>query len=344
MNKFLLYGILMTSAGLFSGVCAARGGGGHGGGHAGGHIGAHPVRGYTKADGTYVRPHMAGEGPLASKDSGGSSLPDAAPSSGLSASDLAALTGDAGTPIVINIYGGVFNFPLYFFLRMPRPLASGSVTPKDNTIYGRLHPDKALPYRAPSSDLPYVAPSDSLPDAAGAPDVSAPLAAPSSAKIQAYFSPHGGCTDAIVREINAAQKTVWVEAYGFTSAPILAALKRAKQRGVFVVVMLDRSNATEKYSGAGYMSNAQVPVLIDRTHKIAHNKVMVVDDATLVTGSFNFSKSAEDANAENLLVLKECPDLIDAYDAQFRVLLPDCERLTATPTSDLPEESVEEKN
>jgi hypothetical protein len=50
---------------------------------------------------------------------------------------------------------------------------------------------------------------------------------------------------------------------------------------------LDKSQWTEKYSGATYLSSHQIPVLIDDKHAIAHNKVMIIDGNTLITGSFN---------------------------------------------------------
>jgi phosphatidylserine/phosphatidylglycerophosphate/cardiolipin synthase-like enzyme len=55
-----------------------------------------------------------------------------------------------------------------------------------------------------------------------------------------------------------------------------------------------------------------IPVKIDAQHAIAHNKVMIIDGETVITGSFNFTKAAEENNAENLLVI---PDrkLADRY-------------------------------
>jgi phosphatidylserine/phosphatidylglycerophosphate/cardiolipin synthase-like enzyme len=139
----------------------------------------------------------------------------------------------------------------------------------------------------------------------------------SSARASVYFSPKGGAQAAIVREVDSARLWIRVQAYGFTSAPILDALKRAHRRGVKVRLILDRSNRTGKYSGATFMANAGVPVLIDAKHSIAHNKIILIDGATLITGSFNFSKSAEEKNAENLLVLKDCPALMSAYNQNF---------------------------
>ena len=97
--------------------------------------------------------------------------------------------------------------------------------------------------------------------------------------IEVYFSPKGGCTEAVVRELNAAKSTVLVQAYSFTSAPIAKALVDAHKRGVKVEVILDKSQRTEKYSSADFMVNMGIPTKIDAKHAIAHNKIMVIDGA-----------------------------------------------------------------
>jgi phosphatidylserine/phosphatidylglycerophosphate/cardiolipin synthase-like enzyme len=73
--------------------------------------------------------------------------------------------------------------------------------------------------------------------------------------IDVYFSPKGGCQDAIVREINAAQTVIHVQAYSFTSAPIAKALIEAKKRGVQVDVVIDQERITEKYCEATFFAN-----------------------------------------------------------------------------------------
>ena len=136
--------------------------------------------------------------------------------------------------------------------------------------------------------------------------------------VAVYFSPKGGCTDAVVKEIAAARSTILVQAYSFTSAPIAKAIVEAHKRGVDVQVVLDRSNRTEKYSSADFVVHMGIPVRIDAQHAIAHNKVMVIDGQVVITGSFNFTKNAEESNAENLLVIRS-PDLAAKYAANWKV-------------------------
>jgi len=125
------------------------------------------------------------------------------------------------------------------------------------------------------------------------------------AGIRIYFSPNGGCTEAIVQELDQASSEIKVQAYSFTSRPIAKALADAHKRGVKVTVILDKSNATAKYSAADFTTNAGIPTLIDGVHAIAHNKIMILDQQTVITGSFNFTKAAEEKNAENLLIIRD---------------------------------------
>lgn len=123
--------------------------------------------------------------------------------------------------------------------------------------------------------------------------------------VSVYFSPKGGCTEAIVKELDHAEKSIRVQAYSFTSAPIAKALVDAKRRGVDVEVILDKSQRSQQYSSADFVAHAGIPTFIDAVHAIAHNKIIIVDGEIVLTGSFNFTKAAEEKNAENLLVIHD---------------------------------------
>lgn len=130
--------------------------------------------------------------------------------------------------------------------------------------------------------------------------------------VQVYFSPKGGAADAIVRELGKAKTEILVQAYSFTHKDIAKALVDAKKRGVRVEIILDKSNRSKKYSAGDFTAHMGIPTYIDAQHAIAHNKVMVIDQETVITGSFNFTKAAEEKNAENLLILKN-KDLAKQY-------------------------------
>ena len=160
-----------------------------------------------------------------------------------------------------------------------------------------------------------------FPDATLLPSVRAAESAGGAAKRapawKVYFSPKGGCTEAVVEALGKANRSVIVQAYSFTSAPIAKAIVDAKRRGVRVEVILDKSQVTEKYSSADFLAHEGVPTYIDSAHAIAHNKVMVIDDKTVLTGSFNFTKAAEESNAENLLVIQDAK-LASKYSENWR--------------------------
>lgn len=147
------------------------------------------------------------------------------------------------------------------------------------------------------------------------------LAMPSTGTVEIFFSPNGGATEAIVKEIIAAKQEILVQAYGFTSKPIAKAILDAKKRGIGVIAILDKSNIKKdknkaQYTAATFLQNAGCMVLIDDNHPIAHNKVIILDRDTVITGSFNFTKAAE-KNAENLLIIKGNQPLVDKYFYNF---------------------------
>src|SRR5947208_1609249 len=96
------------------------------------------------------------------------------------------------------------------------------------------------------------------------------------AQLHVYFSPGGGCTDAIVQKLGEAKTTVFVQAYSFTSEPIAKALSEARKRGVTVSVILDQSQESQPNSEGNFLSHAEIRTLIDGAHAINHNKVMVI--------------------------------------------------------------------
>jgi phosphatidylserine/phosphatidylglycerophosphate/cardiolipin synthase-like enzyme len=143
-------------------------------------------------------------------------------------------------------------------------------------------------------------------------------ATPTTTSWQVYFSPDGGCTQAIVNAIGAAHQQMMVQAYEMTSPPIKNALVAAQRRGVRIQAIFDPSALNESNTMVGELSAGGISVFIDSVHRpgLAHNKVMIIDGAMVITGSFNFTKAAEFRNAENLLVIRD-PALAAAYARNF---------------------------
>ena len=132
-----------------------------------------------------------------------------------------------------------------------------------------------------------------------------------------YFSPNGGCTDAIIKEMRNTKSEILIQAYSFTAKGIAKEAVEAKKRGVHVEIVLDKSNKTQKYSAGDFTAHMGIPTYIDDKHAIAHNKIIIIDRETVITGSFNFSKAAEEKNAENLIILKS-KELANAYIGNFQ--------------------------
>jgi phosphatidylserine/phosphatidylglycerophosphate/cardiolipin synthase-like enzyme len=149
--------------------------------------------------------------------------------------------------------------------------------------------------------------------------------------VEVFFSPKGGCTETVVREIAGARHEVLVQAYSFSSKPIAEALVAAKTRGVEVTVLLDKSNESEQYSDLPLFVEQGLAPMIDAHHAIAHNKVMVIDRKTVLTGSFNFTHQAEAENAENLLVIKGNAALAKSYRDHFGEHKGHCQHPQAKP-------------
>lgn len=141
--------------------------------------------------------------------------------------------------------------------------------------------------------------------------------------IELAFAPEDDATGLVVKAIEEAKKQVLVQAYSFTSREIATALIQAKRRGVDVQVIADQGQ-TEKIerNRIGNIAAGGVTVLIDSHHTAAHNKVMVIDagtsDATLISGSMNFTYGGQKNNAENLLVFRGNPQLVEAYAANWQ--------------------------
>ena len=134
---------------------------------------------------------------------------------------------------------------------------------------------------------------------------------------EVYFSPNGGCTEHIVAEIDRAQASILVQAFSFTSTRIAKALVEAHRRGVRVEVIFDRREREDQYTQADFLRRAGIRTLIDAQHEIAHNKVMILDGQVVITGSFNFTRQAEEGNAENVLVIHD-PALAGEYTTNWQ--------------------------
>lgn len=142
------------------------------------------------------------------------------------------------------------------------------------------------------------------------------------------FSPHGGATELVVKTIESAKASIRVAAYSFTSKPIAEALLADARRGVDVRIVVDKSNATARYTAATFLANQGVPVRVDYRYAIMHDKFVVVDGETVDTDSFNMTTAAEKKNAENVVVLHDAA-VAQQYGREWERLWGESEELKA---------------
>ena len=132
------------------------------------------------------------------------------------------------------------------------------------------------------------------------------LAAPASAspfyptEAAVFFSPNGGAENAIVQSIDSAKVRIRMQAFLFSNKEITQALIRAHQRGVKVDVIIDKKMPKKKPNTTEDLLKTGVPTFFDTAHRTAHDKIIIVDDNIVLTGSFNFVKVAETKNGKPL--------------------------------------------
>ena len=141
----------------------------------------------------------------------------------------------------------------------------------------------------------------------------------SGAEIEACFSPPvaSSCDPlaTVLQMINGARATIRIQMYSLTLQEIVRALVKAKHRGVDVRVIVDRGQLHQDRNDSFHvasLASSGVPVLLDTVPGLMHNKIMVIDGETVLTGSFNYTWGAEHRNAENLLVVRD-PTLAAEY-------------------------------
>lgn len=126
-----------------------------------------------------------------------------------------------------------------------------------------------------------------------------------TSEIDLCFTPPSGCSKIIADLISKANESIYVQAYGITSTEIVDELIYAHARGVKVRVLLDKSNLQDRYSKMKLLQEAGIDVSIDKVTGIAHNKVIIIDLQKVITGSFNFTKSADSRNTENVIMVND---------------------------------------
>ena len=146
---------------------------------------------------------------------------------------------------------------------------------------------------------------------------------PTSGTVEVAFTPWDDAEGAVLRAIGESRKAIHVQAYLITSRTLARALIEAKQRGVAVEILTDREMLRGgENSQIPKLAAAGIPVRLEARYAAAHNKILLIDPeepaCAVVTGSYNFTWSAQARNAENLLILRGNPALSAAYLKNWR--------------------------
>ncbi len=132
-----------------------------------------------------------------------------------------------------------------------------------------------------------------------------------------YFSPEDDLASRLVELIRNAHQNISFLAYAFTADDIGSAMLESAGSGVTVSGVFETTQIIPN-SGSEYerLRQAGLDVREDSNPANMHHKVMIIDGQIVVTGSYNFSASAQTRNDENALVIHD-PRIAAEYLVEF---------------------------
>ena len=140
-----------------------------------------------------------------------------------------------------------------------------------------------------------------------------------SPNMKLYFSPRGGIESRLISLINSANSSIEFLIFAFTSSKVADAIVDAENnRSVEVMGVFDKvwDSGNQAYSKYNYLKSRGIDVLRDSNPYTLHDKVMIIDDSIVITGSYNYTKSANNKNAENILILYDT-EIAKKYKEEF---------------------------
>jgi phosphatidylserine/phosphatidylglycerophosphate/cardiolipin synthase-like enzyme len=134
--------------------------------------------------------------------------------------------------------------------------------------------------------------------------------------VEVYFSPEDGVAKYVLQRLATAKKNIHFMTFSYTADPISDAMIAKLKAGLVVRGVFERQNAGGSGADFGRLKQGGVDVLEDGNCYILHHKVIVIDERTVITGSYNFTGSAEHDNDENLVIVDDT-NLARAYLDEF---------------------------
>lgn len=133
---------------------------------------------------------------------------------------------------------------------------------------------------------------------------------------EVHFSPGPSCLRAIASRLKHAAKSVDICVFTITDDRLAKEILAAHERGVLVRIITDDDKAHDRGSDVHRLAQRGVEVRVDKTEHHMHHKFAIFDDDVVVTGSYNWTRSAAEYNAENLLVTDDSR-LVKPYRRRF---------------------------
>ena len=133
---------------------------------------------------------------------------------------------------------------------------------------------------------------------------------------EVWFSPGRACLDAVVGHLRSCRQQADVCVFTIADDRITDALLAARARGVALRLISDDDKRYDRGSDIERLHAAGIPVMVDHSEAHMHHKFALFDQRRLLNGSFNWTRSASEANEENLVSSSD-PQLIAHFQAQF---------------------------
>ena len=139
-----------------------------------------------------------------------------------------------------------------------------------------------------------------------------------SVELENYFAPEDQVMGKLVKEVFKAKVSIHVMAFSFTSQELASAIKMQKRKGVKAAILFHGTGAKTEYSRYSDLKSSGVDAILSHNRRgVMHNKVIIIDRSTVITGSFNFSKNANESNDENILIIRS-PEIAAIFEEEFQ--------------------------
>ncbi len=143
--------------------------------------------------------------------------------------------------------------------------------------------------------------------------------------LQNYFCPEDDCKEHVLKELKAAKNSIVFMLYDLTDADIAGVLKEKNKAGISVHGMMDGPRTKMPYSQFKALKEAGISVAPEEEVGLLHHKVFIIDNITVITGSFNPTKNGNERNDENILILTDPSIASSFYEEYERIAAPQLE-------------------